>query len=87
MKMRAVEDDLRLRVAELFAERAIAVQPMVDVQLDAEARQQYAIDAIMEFQAEAMPWFAVAKPQNDLSADQKLDQVAQWYLAYGVKRV
>lgn len=85
MKLRAVEEDLRLQVLSFVTERAIGLQGMHDLGWNPEKRQQYAIDAIMEFQAEAMPWFGPANAQNVVTEDQKLDAIAQWYLTYGYR--
>jgi len=54
---------------------------MTDLGQDAEFRQNYAIDAIERFQAEAMPWFGDPKKQNVQMRD-SLDPIVQWYLEF-----
>ncbi len=83
MKVRVVEQELHLRTRELMAYRAVGVQGMHDLGQKPDFRQKYAIEAIERFQHEAMPWFALEDEQNELTEDEKLDRIAQWYLVYG----
>lgn len=82
LRLRAVDQELRLRVLELTAHRAIQVQSMPDLGQKPAYRQEFAIEAVEAFQDAAMPWFAAARKQNDMSEDAKLDAIALWYLEY-----
>ncbi len=82
MVIRALEKRQKLKVLELSAHRAIGVQAMLDLNQTTEYRQQYAMDYIGRYEAEAMPWFGPPKSQNSLSSD-PLDAIARWYLMFG----
>jgi len=81
LRLRAVEDSLYLRSAELRTHQAIGLQNMQDLGYDAEWRQKYAIEAVERFQRESMPWLGAAKAQNDQNA--ALDDMALWYQVFG----
>ncbi len=80
LKIRAVEDSIVLRFLELNAQRAIAVQGMVDIN-DPGYRQDYAIEAVERFKSSSMPWFGAADGQNAVSG--RLSAVAEWYAVFG----
>lgn len=81
IRLRDVERQLGLKVRELIAMRAIGVQGMADLGQTPDFRQSFAIDAIQEFQAEAMPWFGDPKVQN-VQARDNVDPLVQWYLEF-----
>lgn len=80
MKLRMVEDQLGLKVAELQTIRAIGVQAMTDLNPDADYRQKYAIKAVDGYTARSMPWFAAAIDQN--VGTSRLDAIAEWYAVF-----